>query len=391
MLCALDDGPVFSPDGKLLAIYPALTGTGDLWVVPIAGGKPRQLTFDDSAGGHPVWTPDGSSIIFSSARKGSRNIWRIPAAGGTPEPITTGAGEDVEPAISREGTKLIHANVRNTYALMVLDAATGESRQILEQRTPIFWPSVAPTGDWLAFASGGFTGGHVFVVASDGTKLQQIVSETGTTEQLPDWSADGQSLYFLQQGKAELPSLRKVALGGGPSVEVWAFKEHGFYGIPDFAPDGRRVTLNCAENDKNPGAFVRDLPTGSMTKLHVALNQPRWSHDGRSLVGEVLGEQRIYVCPPTGEPCTRLGTVEGVLPFWSHDDSNIYFSVPSHSENSIGLSVVNRDGLGERRIAEMSGVFLPLGFPHGTSSNGMMPWVQFRPGRREPWLADLKR
>jgi hypothetical protein len=52
---------------------------------------------------------------------------------------------------------------------------------------------------------------------------------------------------------------------------------------------------------------------------------------------------------------------------------------------------VNRDGSGETRIGETSGVFLPFGLPHGMSSDGKVPWVQFRPGRSELWLAELKR
>jgi hypothetical protein len=50
---------------------------------------------------------------------------------------------------------------------------------------------------------------------------------------------------------------------------------------------------------------------------------------------------------------------------------------------------VNRDGTGEKQIAEMPGISFPTGFLPDISRKGTVPWVQLRPGRRELWLAEL--
>jgi Tol biopolymer transport system component len=394
--CSLDDGPVFSPDGTLLAIYPAAAGIGDLWVVPVASGEPKKLTADDCAGGHPVWVPDGSAIVFSSTRMGSRTLWRVPAAGGKPEPVTSGAGDDDQPAVSRHGRRLAFTTARTTYALMALDVATGESRQVLEQRAPIVSPIFSPRGDWVAFASTGPTGRQegtrVFLVASDGTKLQHARAEPGGLETGPGWSADGQSVYFFHlAGDADGLTLRRAALGGGPSIELWAPGQRGFIGAVDLSPDGRRIAFTGEWQGEPRAAFVRDLATGSVTKVPVPLEQPQWSHDGRFLIGNVFGQPfNTFICPPTGEPCTDWGTGPALAPFWSHDDSEVFLTVPGGTAGTWKLVAVKRDGSSDRPVADLPGAVFLTGFPRGVSSRGMASWVQLRSGRHEIWIADLE-
>jgi len=60
----------------------------DLFLVPIEGGVPRRLTFDNrEIYGPPSWTEDGKDLIFSSARAGLPSLWRLPVAGGDPRAV----------------------------------------------------------------------------------------------------------------------------------------------------------------------------------------------------------------------------------------------------------------------------------------------------------------
>src|SRR3954453_5189034 len=39
-----------------------------IWMVPAAGGGPRQLTFSERGENAPAWSPDGRSLAFLSSR-----------------------------------------------------------------------------------------------------------------------------------------------------------------------------------------------------------------------------------------------------------------------------------------------------------------------------------
>ena len=56
-----DSSPVWSPDGATLAFV----RDRQVWLLPAAGGEPKQLTTLPLGAGAPVWSPDSSSLAFS--------------------------------------------------------------------------------------------------------------------------------------------------------------------------------------------------------------------------------------------------------------------------------------------------------------------------------------
>ena len=90
-----DNGPVVSPDGKLIA-YTGYDWTDDTWrdsrlyVMNADGSNPRVLTEAlDRSPGTLVWAKDGSGIYFTAQDKGSQNLYFAPLTGAV-RPVTTG-------------------------------------------------------------------------------------------------------------------------------------------------------------------------------------------------------------------------------------------------------------------------------------------------------------
>ena len=103
----------FSPDGKWLAFTGQYDGDEQVYVVPVEGGEPRQLTYFPARGpltprwgfDHQVygWTRDGKSVLFRSMREGhdltDTRLYTVPATGGLPVALEmpVSGGGDLSP------------------------------------------------------------------------------------------------------------------------------------------------------------------------------------------------------------------------------------------------------------------------------------------------------
>ncbi|QKV97960.1 PD40 domain-containing protein [Streptomyces sp. NA02950] len=115
--------PVFSPDGKLLAVCAYKGGGFHIWTLRPDGTEVRQRTdgpWDDRG---PAWSPDGTRIAFASERggdpvKGSPyRVWVLDLAGGEltrltglpgqEGPLQDGAWEDFDPTWSADGERVL--------------------------------------------------------------------------------------------------------------------------------------------------------------------------------------------------------------------------------------------------------------------------------------------
>ena len=76
--------PSVSPDGKTIVF----TYKGDLYKVPATGGTASPLTLHEAHDFMPVWSKDGKSIAIASDRYGNFDVFVIPAEGGVAKRIT---------------------------------------------------------------------------------------------------------------------------------------------------------------------------------------------------------------------------------------------------------------------------------------------------------------
>ncbi len=110
-------GPRFSPDGQRILFGAGRDGSGDLYVLDLAGGPPRQITFQDEQCTPEDWASDGEAVFFTTAieQMGSA-IYRVKAHGGTPAPIYLEPYEQLgQVAVSPDGTRLAFVNTRERW------------------------------------------------------------------------------------------------------------------------------------------------------------------------------------------------------------------------------------------------------------------------------------
>jgi len=95
--------PKYSADGKYFACFIPVEGTQNftrLAIVPAEGGTPLK-TFDLpnslNVGRGPVWTPDGKGITYLDSRGEKTNMWVQPIDGGKPKQLT----DFLQPVIAR--------------------------------------------------------------------------------------------------------------------------------------------------------------------------------------------------------------------------------------------------------------------------------------------------
>ena len=385
-----DAWPTFSPDGKSIAVFLGEEGRyGDYWLLPSEGGPPRRVTSDFQEGAAPAWTPDGKSLVIRSARAGSPNLWRVSVAGGTPEPLTTGAGEDFDPVVSPDGRTLLFANVKRTWTVVVQDVRGGTRRMLLERRTPIVYPRYSPDGRRIALQMMNSRGEmQLFVMDADGSNVTAVTDGVGDLNIMPQWSADGETLYFYQVRPTQTFRRLSVSSGASRAIAPWHFGRQ-YQAAVD--PRDRVVVYSAVENGRLQQSRARDLETDAETPLPFALYEQRFSRDGRLIAGESREHEVVL--------CTRTGRCQALTPksdrmvtalAWSSDATRVFFLRHTTPREWAELTSVGVHGGAETVHGRVGPFERDFVISMDVSPRDEIVYAMHREGPHELWLANLR-
>lgn len=396
-----------SPDGRWIAF----DMLGDIYRMPIAGGRAELVSGGVSYETQPRFSPDGRTIAFTSDRDGGDNIWLMDADGTNRRQLTKETVRLVNsPAWSPDGEYLLarkhFVDARSLGAgeiWMYHKNGGGTGVQLTERPN---WtansgePVMDPQGRFVYFVNSTAFDYNKNVYDSiywieryDMSKGRRTVFVRGSGGAVrPAVSPDGKHLSFIRRvGSKSVLFLREIASGREWPIyegvtrdqqETWAV----FGTFPGYAwmPDGRSIVITA--NGKFVRVNVADgkgTPIPFTAKVSQRVTEPvrfkqnvlperdrakllRWARrNGDRIVYSAIG--KLYSKRGTAEPA-RLTDSDHLeySPNFSADGRRMtYVSWSDRDKGAVWIA--NSDGSNARRITTVPDQYAnPVFSPDGT-------------------------
>ena len=153
----IDVRPVVSPDGRWIAFQRNLS-LGDVWRIPVAGGKPQRLTTLRTNFNGVAWTRDSRSIVFSRYRSDGVVLGKLTVDTGALVEYRDNGGGMSAPSIGANGDTVAFVIEEAQSQLRSLRVADGEqafarAKILYPSSRSDIQPAVSPDGRQMVFVS----------------------------------------------------------------------------------------------------------------------------------------------------------------------------------------------------------------------------------------------
>ena len=391
----------FSPDGAMIAFTGQYDGDEQVYVVPTAGGAPRQLTFYPAAGplaprwGYDYqvygWSPDGTEVLFRSLRDGwdlgDTKLFLVNTSGGLPRalPMPESGGGDLSPDARRVVYSPVTRDFRHwkryeggwAQDLWILDLDSLESIQVTNHRRSDRDPMWIDEAIYFSSDRDGILNLYAYEV--DSGDLAQLTHEDRWDVRWPSADKANRRIVYEKAGSLEVFDLASGAarpvpihvptdqLARRPSRVSAANRVSGF----SLSPKAQRAAFSARGDIFT--VPVEHGPTRNLTRSSGANDRdPAWSPDGRRIafVSDRSGETEIWVVSQDGSSEPEQLT-EGSVGrhynnlLWSPKSDRIAF-VDQQGQ----LGIVDAAPTGSRDIIEVADDPRPFGTGYDWSPNG---------------------
>ena len=370
-----------SPDGKTIAF----DLMGDIYTLPMEGGKATPLTTGIAYETHPRYSPDGKKILFTSDRAGNDNLWYIDMEKKDTVQVTKDKNGDVPGAFwTPDGEYIVVAKGRRITKLWMYHKDGGGGIQLNENPAAMktIDPFVSPDGKsvYFSYRSGAWNYNAMlpqYQVGSydfDKGEITNLTSRYGSAF-TPTLSKDGNWMVYGSRwhDKTGLV-IRNLKTGDEKWLaypvqrdEQESIAPQGVLPAMAFTPDSKFLIASYGGKLwKLPvdGSAATEIPFEADVKLamgprlyfnyeikdttHKAASQIRDavpSPDGKKLAFSALN--RLYVMDyPNGSPkrVTKNEFTEA-MPSWSPDGTQLVF-VTWEEKNGGSIYKANVSGNG---------------------------------------------
>ena len=236
--------PAASPDGRSLAI----AARGWLWLLDLDTGEARRITKGSGVDSRPAWSPDGRRIAFVRDNGRDTSIVQIDVSSGAERVLVDTPAIDLDPAYSRDRTALLYSSgAAGDLDVWRLELSTGATARLTDQKGLELAPVPLAGDTAIAYVSKG-QGPDAVTVLSLPEKTRRVVTESAIASQMrPAVHPDGRSLV-VGLPNADAWDLWLVDVNGGSAIRV--AQGGGMPIMPAWSADGETIFFVEADRDR---------------------------------------------------------------------------------------------------------------------------------------------
>ena len=392
-----------SPDGKTI-VFDML---GDIYTMPVTGGKARALRTGLAFEVQPRYSPDGTYISFTSDAGGGNNIWVMTADGQNAKAITKEKYRLLNNAVWTPDGKSLVARKHYTsersvgagemWQYPLVGSAGLQITKRKNDQQDVNDPSISPDGRYLYYAEDMYPGGF-FQYNKDPNSQIYVIKQydftTGKTKTItggpggaarPIISRDGKNLAFVKRIREQtVLYIHDLATGEEKPIyfdldkdqqEAWAV--FGVYPYFSWMPNNKDLvfwTAGKIHSINIDSKVIKNIPfeidtSIKLTETHQVkrkaftenfsskmIKDVKTSPNGKTIIFTSLGH--IYKKTlPNGIP-TRISNLSDFEadPSFSPDGKSVLF-VTWNDENLGAIYSIKLDGSGLKKLTKQKGIY----------------------------------
>jgi tricorn protease len=301
--------PRVSPDGKWLAFSSNQFGNDDVYVMPLAGGDIRQLTYNDASDEVDSWSWDSKSIYFTSGRYNMFSEYKVGISGGTPTRVFGNYFNTIHGVFEHPTSgELFFSDTWESYIFPQRKHYKGAFNPDIQSYNPTtkvykqytnwigkdFWATLDQKGN-IFFVSDEGNGEYNLYTFIDDKKT--ALTQFPTSIKRPFVSANGEKvvfekdyqLYVYDVASKQTQKLNLSIFRNDVLPKQQEFDVKGKVEAMDVSPDGKKLAFVSRGElfvSDVEGKFVRKMERGNAERV----TEVKWLPDNRSVIfSQTLG------------------------------------------------------------------------------------------------------